>query len=162
MTYLDWLLPMKSDDYIITWSCKIKWQTKIMIYPLIHCLWLSILAEDIQCGVPFHEVTGSFDHVVLQIHVKYFRCCITTAIRTLLNLTRWRLTIRIFNPLSHITLWRSGHVKSRNKLKTFYLYYHDTYGPQTWQGGYMQWGVSFHSVSWPFDHVVWWFFLYDL
>ena len=25
-----------------------------------------------------YKVTRSFDHVVLQIHVKYFSCCITT------------------------------------------------------------------------------------
>ena len=35
---------IKSHDHIITWSCKISWQTKIIIYPLTQCLWLSILA----------------------------------------------------------------------------------------------------------------------
>ena len=34
MTYLDWLLPIKSHDHMITWSCKITWQTKVIIYPL--------------------------------------------------------------------------------------------------------------------------------
>ena len=34
MTYLEWLLPVKSHDHMITWSCKITWQAKVIIYPL--------------------------------------------------------------------------------------------------------------------------------
>ena len=44
MTYLEWIQPLKSHDHIITWSCKMMWQTKIITYPLTKCLWLSILA----------------------------------------------------------------------------------------------------------------------
>ena len=43
------------------------------------------------------------------------------------NLTVWWLTIRSFNLLSHTTLWMQGHVRSCDKLKTFYLHYHNTY-----------------------------------
>ena len=76
-------MPIKSHDHIIMWSCRIKWQTKIIIYPLTQCLWLSILAEwgDAQLGVLFHKVTRSFDHMVLQGHIKYFSCCIITNTR---------------------------------------------------------------------------------
>ena len=53
-----------------------------MIHSLTQCLWLSLLSGwDIQWGVSFHKVTRSFDHVVLQDHVKYFNCCISTTIR---------------------------------------------------------------------------------
>ena len=34
LTYLLWLLPMKSHDHIITCSHEITWQTKIILYPL--------------------------------------------------------------------------------------------------------------------------------
>ena len=44
VTCLDGLLPIKSNNPLITWSYKIIWQTKIIIYPLTQCLWVSILA----------------------------------------------------------------------------------------------------------------------
>ena len=59
---------------IITWPCKITWQTKIITYPLAHCLWLSVL-------VSFHDVTRFFDQLVLQGHVNYLSDCITTTTR---------------------------------------------------------------------------------
>ena len=43
------------------------------------------------------------------------------------NLTVWWLTIRNFDLLSHTTFWTQGHVRSCDKLKTFYLHYHNTY-----------------------------------
>ena len=46
MSYLECFLPIKAHDHIITWSCKIMWQNKIIIYPLTQCLWLSILAGE--------------------------------------------------------------------------------------------------------------------
>ena len=45
MTYLEWLLPIKSNYNIIMHSSKIMWQIKIIIYTLTQCPWLSILAE---------------------------------------------------------------------------------------------------------------------
>ena len=40
VTYLEWLLHIKSHGFLITWSCKITWQPKIVIYTLTQCLWL--------------------------------------------------------------------------------------------------------------------------
>ena len=41
LPYLEWILPNKSYDHIIKWCCcKIIWQTKIIIYPLIQYLYL--------------------------------------------------------------------------------------------------------------------------
>ena len=45
ITYLEWLLTIKSNEHIITWSCKITWQNKIIIYTLTKCLWLSVLTR---------------------------------------------------------------------------------------------------------------------
>ena len=38
VTYLQWHLPMKSRDHIITWFCEITWKTKIIMHPLPQCL----------------------------------------------------------------------------------------------------------------------------
>ena len=48
------------------------------------------------------------------------------------NLAKSWLTIIKFNPSSQTTFWTRGHVRSRDKLKTFYLHYHNTYDHQTW------------------------------
>ena len=55
-----------------------------------------------------------------------------------LNLTKLRHTIINFNPSSHANLSTRGHLRSCDKLKTFYLNNHNTYGYQTRQGGYIQ------------------------
>ena len=39
ITYVDGFLPIKSHDPLITWSCKITWQTKIIISSLLQWLW---------------------------------------------------------------------------------------------------------------------------
>ena len=40
VTYVDGLLLMKLHDPLITWCCKIFWQTKIIMFPIPPCLWL--------------------------------------------------------------------------------------------------------------------------
>ena len=44
VTYLDYLLPIKSNDHIIMLCCVIMWQTKNIISPLPQCLWPQNLA----------------------------------------------------------------------------------------------------------------------
>ena len=44
ITYHDGLLPIKSHDPLIMWSCEITRQIKIIVSPLSECLWLSKLA----------------------------------------------------------------------------------------------------------------------
>ena len=39
VTYLECLPPIKVLIPLVTWSCKISWQTKTIIYPLPQCLW---------------------------------------------------------------------------------------------------------------------------
>ena len=82
-------------------------------------------------GIIFRKVTRSFDHVVLQGHVKCFSYFIAaTQGLWSLNLARWWLAIRNFNPLSHTTLWTRSHVRLHDILKAFYLHYHNTHGHQ--------------------------------
>ena len=38
VTYLEGLLTIKSFSALITWSCKVMWQTKTIISPLPKCL----------------------------------------------------------------------------------------------------------------------------
>ena len=99
-------------------------------------------------------LTRFFDHVVLEGHVNNFSCCITTTPRPMdLNLARWWLTIGNFKPLNHIILWIRGYLRSRDKLKIFYLYCHNTYGGPTWQDGYLN--EKLPSIkSGPFYRVV--------
>ena len=157
MTYLAWILPINSHDHIITWSCKITWQTKIIIYPLTQCPWLSILAAwgDTEWGIPSHKVTRPFDHVVYQGYVKYISWCIISNVRPMATKLGKVVTysLRNFNTLSYTTLSTCGHVRS-HKLKTLYPHHHNVYDHQTWLGGYIQWESSFWKVTWPFDHVV--------
>ena len=63
----------------------------------------------------------------------------TTTRSTAQNVAKWWRNIRNFSRLSHTTLWRS-----RDKLITFYLHYHNTYN---YQYGYIQQEPSFHQVS---------------
>ena len=86
VTYLDSILPIKPDDDIITWFCEITWQTKNIISILPQCLWpQKWQGGDIELGVPFLKVTRSFDQMILQDHVKYFSCCVTTTKRPMAN-----------------------------------------------------------------------------
>ena len=67
MTYLDEILPIKSNDPLITWSCEITWQSKTIIPTLPQ--FLCSPDDDIPWEAPNHKVIQSFDHVVFQVHV---------------------------------------------------------------------------------------------
>ena len=53
-------------------------------------------------------------------------------------------------------LWSHGFVRSRDKLKSFYLQYYSVYGHQTWQAGNLPRWDTAHNVTWLFHHVVLW------
>ena len=130
MTYLERLLPIKSNGHINTWSCNITWQTKIIIYSLTQCLWQSILAGWGYTIRSFH----SWSHQIF-----WSRDCARSRKLLLLyclwslNLAKWWLTVRKFNLLSHTIRSACGDMRSRHKLKIFYLHYDNTCGYQTWQ-----------------------------
>ena len=55
-----------------------------------------------------------------------------------------------------MTLWSSGLVRSCDKLKSLYLWYHSTYGHITSQDCNLPWWAPAQKVAWHFDHVVLW------
>ena len=64
---------------------------------------------------------------------------------------------RCFCPFSYMTfLWITWFCTSSEILKTFYFYYHSTYGQKIWQGGDIQYGASTYKVTWSFNHEVLW------
>ena len=46
-----------------------------------------------------------------------------------------------------------GLARSRDKLKSLYIYYHNAYGYQTWLGWDMQLGFSFLKITKPCDYI---------
>ena len=69
VTYFERLLTIKSFYALITWSCKVKWQTKIIIYPQAECPWLHTWQNhNLARWATTYKVTPPFDHVVLQDH----------------------------------------------------------------------------------------------
>ena len=51
---------------LITWSCKVTWQTKIIIYSQPECLWLQTWQSDgFPWLAPTYNVAWPFDHMVL-------------------------------------------------------------------------------------------------
>ena len=70
VAYFERILTIRSFYVLIMWSCKVTWQTKIIIYPQPECLWLHTWQNDnLPWWVPSDKVTSPFDHVVLQDHV---------------------------------------------------------------------------------------------
>ena len=70
VAYFERLLTIKSFYALITWFCKVTWQTKIIIYPQPDYPWLQTWQNDNwPWWVPTYKVTSPFDHVVLQDHV---------------------------------------------------------------------------------------------
>ena len=51
-------------------------------------------------------------------------------------------------------LWLRGLSKSRDKLKSFYLYCQSACYYQTWSDGNLPWWGPTHEVIWPFDHMI--------
>ena len=86
MTYLEWFLPIKWHYDIITWSCKIMWQTKISIsklYTLYKLKTFYLLyhntyglqtwqAEYIQWEASFHKVTWFSCCLVILVFLMWF------------------------------------------------------------------------------------------
>ena len=119
----EWLLPIKPRDHKISWSCKITWQTKKIIYPYGYRTWQG---GDIHWRTSIHKVTSPFGHVFLQGHVK---------IRSVISST----TMPIVTKLGEKVAYYKGlpHIKSDNPLcrphgksKPFYLHNHKAWSYQ--------------------------------
>ena len=140
MAYTEWLLPIKSHDHIITWFCKITWQTKIIIF--INTMSMAINFDRVgMYKEEFPSIKSPDSLITWSCKVKWIILAAVSLLPLDLwtqNLTKWWLTIRNLNLLSHTTLWTRGHVRSRYELKILYLEYQNTYSYQTWQGSYIQ------------------------
>ena len=117
MTYLKWLLPVKLPEPLVSWSCKITWQTKTIISLLPQCPQPQNLGGWL---VTYHELLPpmkSHNHLIT------WSCKMTwqskTVLSTLpqclwpLSLEAWWLTMAGFHPQNYATLWSRDLVKSR-------------------------------------------------
>ena len=57
-------------------------------------------------------------------------------------------------PEMSMTLWPSGHMRSREKLKTKYPLFLKDFGYQTWQIGDIWWEKTIYGVAWSSGNVV--------
>ena len=89
VAYFESLLTIKLFYALITWSCKVTWQTKI-IYSQPECLWLQTWQNDNSTWwVPTYKVTSHFDHVVLRDHLTNWNNYIFTTTKSMVTkLTR--------------------------------------------------------------------------
>ena len=102
----DVLLPIKSHDTLITWSCKITWQSKTVISSL--CL-LEVL-----------PTIKSYNALIT------WSCKVMWQAKTIIsllpdclwppNFAGWYLTLTGFYPQSHVNLWSRGLERSWDKL----------------------------------------------
>ena len=141
-----WGVPfIKVHGPLVTWSCAITWQTKTVILPLPQSLWQQKLREWCLMRVPTHKITRS---LVTQ------SCEITRQTKTIIslltqclwtpNLVGWWLTFTSSHSSSHIILQWHDLVRSRDKLKPWYLIYNKAFGHQTCEGSDLPW----EDLSW--------------
>ena len=176
VTYLEQLLSVKSHDHIITWFCKITWQTKI-IYLLPQCLpnlagwgyilwWRGVVVittAQLHSTKPEHrfctvsnpacnvsEIRDGKDTVVLTGNKAKRLSLVNHTTKTLHH----HHTVRNFLVQSHNALQPSGLARSHEKLDLLYLYYHRTYGCQICQEGNLLYQAFNHKVTQTFEHVV--------
>ena len=145
LTYLDDLLPIKSHDPLIMWSCKIPWQTKIILSSLSYCLWPP--------NVTSHKLTWSFDYVVLWDRVTTENCYIftttapmTTKLGKLVTFYEGILSTMLLHPLvtwSYKITWEAKTIISPLPR---YLW------PQNRD---LPWLPFAHKFKWPYHLVLW-------
>ena len=134
VTYLEGLLAIKSLYTLTICFCRITWQTKIFITPLLHCLWPQNLAGW------WLTLTGFYleSHVARKItwQIKRFYLHYHSAYRH----QTWQdddLPWRALNLKSLMALWSRGLAKSRDKPSHHFHFVvgHKTW--LTWRGSYL-------------------------
>ena len=120
VAHLHGFLPIKWHDLLITWFCKITWQTKAIKSPLTQCLWPPKLAGwDLRRGAPNHNalfwsygLAKSRDKWKL-LYFHYHSAC---------DHQTWQdVDLPLWAPTCKITwLWSRGLARSRDKLKLLY------------------------------------------
>ena len=131
VTKLEGFLPT-SFGPLITWSWEIAWQTKT-IYLHYHNAYGQKAWQDgvLPWATSTHKVTWPYNHVVLQDHVTNWKHIFSTMSMAtkpgrIVTYLEWVLPIKSRDHKSR------GLAKSRAKLITLYIHYHDAYGSQTW------------------------------
>ena len=114
VTYHEGVPLIKSHDPRITWSCEIAWQTKIIKYPLLQCLWLPNLAERVYTIRSFL----AYAHIILSSRGLVRSRKILDLLYLYYNKPRWWITMRSFHLQRYTTVWTCGHVRPRDKLTT--------------------------------------------
>ena len=61
------------------------------------------------------------------------------------NMTGWWLMVRRTYLWTHMILWQSGDVRSRDKSKVQHILFGKTYGYETWQIDDLWWGKRIHQ-----------------
>ena len=134
VTYLEGLQTIKSYNALITWSCKLTWQTKPKRNPL-HLYYQSAYGHQIwQDGnlpwwVPTHKVNDKLKPLLQCLWPSY--------------LVGWWLALRSSYSKNRINLWSRGLARSCDKGKPLYLYYHSG-----WQDGNLPWQAPTHKITW--------------
>ena len=116
VTYLEQLIHIKPHDHIITWSCRILWQSKTIIYPLPHCLWLQRkLCWVGICNEELPSIKSQGPLIMLSCKVTWQIKYISNTARSLwpLLVERWWLTMACYKftePFKHVVF--CDHVKN--------------------------------------------------
>ena len=120
-----WLLPIKSHDPLVKWTCKFRWQTKKIVSPLTEWLcnqtWQNV---NLPWWASTHKVTWPFNHVACKITWQTKKIISTT---TILMATKVGRVVTHNEELSLIQLHDlsiTWFVRSRDKLNISYLHLH--------------------------------------
>ena len=129
---LDRLLSIKSHESLITWSCKIMWQTKtIILSTLPQSLWPPNLEVTLPWGAPNHKVTQRSHHAVFWKWHEKQTFISANWVPLMIKLDRIPYLSGLLPIKSHGPFWSRGLVRSCNKIKPLYLNYHSAYGYRT-------------------------------
>ena len=119
VTYVNGLLPIKSQDPFFMWSWEIIWQTKTIMCPLPWYPWHPNL-EGWWHNLRSYKPSSPFDHVVLHGHVTKTCYISTTRVPMVSKLGRmitylpwWTPTYNVAWPLDHV--FKLDHLTKCNR-----------------------------------------------
>ena len=121
MTYLEGLLTIKSYSPLITWSCIVTWQTRILYLRCqtahSHQTWQD---GNLPWSAPTHKVSWLFDCVILRDHATNYKNILTATVPLTTKLGRMLKYLEEFLTMNHLTLWSCGLARSHGKQKLLY------------------------------------------
>ena len=128
--YLDGLVPITTHDCLITWSCKITWQTKTIISPSTVPMVTKLGRMVVYLGGLLTIIKSYNDLITWSCKVTWQTKTISTLPEWLWpsNLARWWNTTKTFHSKSYLIFQSHGFVRSRDILSTLYLHFRKTSG----------------------------------